>query len=120
MNKRETKKFLKEMAEKRKYPGVKNKLKINDKVQLTAKCHSWHTSHIIDTCSIHNRFSKNDYEEIAMLLLSKARRVKLKGKILNYGSEEDINRKLKFVNVEFSYKDMTTSFYCSESDLKKL
>lgn len=98
-----------------------NKLKIGDKVQLTAKSHSWHTNYIIDVFQIGNRFEKRNFEEIAMLLLSKSRRVKLKGHVLGYGSnDKNFKNKRNYVFVEFYYKDMICDFYCSEGDLKKI
>lgn len=98
-----------------------NKLKIGDKVQLSAKNHTWNTEHIVECYTSRGEFAKKDYEEIAMLLLSKARRVKLKGKVINYGATDDDYKHLrKYVNVEFSYKDMKLEMYCSEKDLRKL
>lgn len=99
-----------------------NKIKIGDRVQLTAKCHSWHTEHIVDSYQARGEFQKRDYQQIAMLLLSKARRVKLKGDVINYGAEDDMYFKGKrnFVNVRFQYKDMTLDMYCSEKELKRL
>lgn len=99
-----------------------NKLKIGDRVQLKASAHSWHTEHIVDCFENPNsgEFKKKDYEEIAMLLLSKARRVKLKGKVLNYGSNDQDLKDKYYVRVEFYYKDMKTSFYCSENELKRI
>lgn len=98
-----------------------NKIKIGDKVQYTTKAHASMTEHTIDYFRVGNRFKKEDYEEIAMLLLSKARRAKLKGKAIGYGStDDDFKNKRKFVRVEFKYKDMKTEFYCSENELRKL
>lgn len=98
-----------------------NKIKIGDKVQLTAKCHSWHADTAFEMYECQGKVRPKDYEEIAMLLLSKGRRAKLKGKVINYGAEdEDFKNKRKYVNVEFQYKDMILDMYCSEKDLKKL
>lgn len=98
-----------------------NKLKIGDKVQLKAKCHSWHTNHIIDVFQLDNKFHKQHWEEISLLLLSKLKRAKLKGEVVSYGSEDDeFKNKRKVVLVEFYYKDMFCDFYCSEKDLKRL
>lgn len=92
-----------------------------DRVQLSAKTHSWHTEHMVDCYQAGGEFQKENYEEIAMLLLSKARRAKLKGTVLNYGADDDeFKNKRKFVNVKFEYKDMHVTMYCSQKDLKKL
>jgi len=98
-----------------------NKIKIGDRVQLTAKCHTWHTEHLVETHTFDGKIGKNLYEDAALLLGSKARRTKLKGTALNYGAEDnDFKDKRKFVNVEFQWKNLKTNFYCSEKDLKKL
>lgn len=97
-----------------------NQLNPGDKVQLTAKAHAWHTEHIVDVFKCGDEFQRKDYEEIAMILLSKARRVKLKGLVVGYGAEESNSKQKKYLLVEFFYKDMSTEFYCSESDLKGL
>jgi len=100
-----------------------NKLKPGDKVQLTAKCHSWHTEHIVEVFETPStrEFRKEYYEEIAMWLLSKARRVKLKGLVVGYGAQDDdFKDKRNFVRVELFYKDMSLDTYFSEKDLKKL
>ncbi len=98
-----------------------NKIKIGDKVQYKTKAHASMTDHIVDFFRVGMKFKKKDYEEIAMLLLSKARRAKLKGKVIGYGaSDEEFKNKRKFVKVEFYYKDMKTDFYCSENELKRI
>lgn len=98
-----------------------NKLKPGDKVQLTAKTHSWYTEHIVESYQVRGEFQKENYREIAMLLESKAKRVKLKGIVLDYGAEDDLfDDKRKNVYVEFYYKDMCLNSYFSEKDLKKL
>ncbi len=96
-----------------------NNINPGDKVQLTAKAHAWHTEHIVDVFNYKGEFQRRDYEEIAMLLLSKARRIKLKGLVIGYGAEDE-TRKKKYLLVEFYYKDMTVNFYCDEKDLKGL
>lgn len=100
-----------------------NKLKVGDRVQLKAKNHSWYTEHMIEMYENPgtHEFKRANYEEIAMILLSKARRTKLKGVVINYGAGDDeFKGKRKFVRVQFFYKDMTTDFYVSEKDVKKL
>lgn len=100
-----------------------NKLKIGDKVQLKAKSHTWHTENInmVFLKPSSSEFEKENYEEIALLLLSKARRAKLKGKVLNYGATDgDYKDGRQYVRVEFSYKGMKTDFYCSENELKRI
>lgn len=98
-----------------------NKLKPGDKVQLTARTHSWYTEHIVECYKSGDEFQKKDYREIAMLLESKAKRVKLKGIVLDYGAEDDLfQNKRRNVQVELYYKDMSLTSYFSEKDLKKL
>lgn len=100
-----------------------NKLKPGDKVQLKAKTHSWYAGHTVESYRVgtHGEFEKRSYEEIAMLLLSKARRVKLKGIVLDYGAHDnDFKDQRNFVHVELYYKDMSMDTYFSEKDLKKL
>lgn len=96
-----------------------NKFNPGDKVQLTAKAHAWHTENIIDNFKIGDKFQREDYQEIATLLLSKARRVKLNGLVVGYGAEDETQKK-KYLLVEFYYKDMAVNFYCDEKELKGL
>lgn len=96
-------------------------IKVGAKVQLKAKAHSWHTDNIVDCFQVHGKFKKKDYQDIVILLLSKARRAKLKGEVVGYGAQDDdFKDKRPFVKVVFKYKDMVTDFYCSEADLKRL
>lgn len=100
-----------------------NKVKIGDRVQLKAKAHTWHTKTIIDmyTYPDSNTFHKRDFEEIACLLGSKARRTKLKGTAIQYGAEDDeFNNDRNVVLVEFNWKGLKVDFYVSEKDLKRL
>lgn len=98
-------------------------LKTGKRVQLKTKAHSFHTKHIVNffTTSSQPEFTKDSYEEIALLLGSKARRTKLKGTVVGYGaSDDDFKDGRPFLLVEFQWKGLTTEFYCSEKDLKKL
>lgn len=97
-----------------------NKIKIGDRVQLTAKCHTWHAQHIVEGYQVKGEFQKKNYEEIACILGSKARRSKLKGTAVNYGASDELFKKRNFVRVEFQWKDLKCDFYCSEKDLKRL
>lgn len=106
-----------------------NKVKIGDRVQLKAKAHTWHTRTIIDMYKRRGSdeygetvvFDKSDFEEIACLLGSKARRTKLKGIAVNYGSDDDeFQNTRKVVRIEFNWKGLKVDFYCSEKDLKRL
>lgn len=101
---------------------MKNKIKPGDRVQLTSEAHSWQAEHIVSVFEnpLKHEFERKDYEDIAMLLLSKARRIKLKGKVLGYGAEDGGKSTRKFLHVEFYYKDMKQKFYCSRDELKKL
>ena len=100
-----------------------NKIKVGDRVQLTAKSHTWHTKHIVEGYTIPTlmEIPKYHYEEVACLLGSKARRTKLKGTVVNYGAPDDaFKNKRNFVKVEFQWKDLCVDFYCSENELKRL
>lgn len=100
-----------------------NKVKIGDRVQLTAKMHSWHVQHFNEMfLSPGNReLEKADYQEAALLYGSKSRRTKLKGTVVSYGSSDDnFKHKRNFVRVEFQWKGLKCDFYCSEKDLKRL
>lgn len=100
-----------------------NKIKIADRVQLKSKCHSWHIKYLIDNFLRpgSTEFEKQNFEEIALLLGSKSRRTKLKGKVVSYGAADDeFKGKRNFVLVVFQWKDLNCNFYCSEKDLKRL
>lgn len=98
-----------------------NKLKVGDRVQLTAKAHSWHTEHLVETHSMNEKIPKDLYEDAALLLGSKARRTKLKGTVIGFGAEDDAFKyKRNFVHVEFQWKGLKTTMYESEKSLKKL
>src|ERR1700690_1826305 len=106
-----------------------NKVKIGDRVQLKAKAHTWHATTIIDMYQRRGSgefegtsiFDKTDFEEIACILGSKARRTKLKGTAVNYGSDDDeFNNTRKVVRIEFNWNGLKVDFYCSEKDLKRL
>ena len=100
-----------------------NKIKIGDRVQLKTKTHTWHAKHINDVYLRYTQseFDKENFEEIACLLGSKARRTKLKGTAIGYGAtDDDFKNKRNYVRVKFNWKGLTVEFYCSELDLKRL
>jgi len=100
-----------------------NKLKIGNKVQLSTKSHKWHVEHInqVFLRPSSSEFEKENYEDISILLLSKARKAKLQGKVVSYGStDDDYKDGRQYVKVVFKYKGMTTDFYCSENELKRI
>jgi hypothetical protein len=91
-----------------------SKFELGDKVQLKTKCHTWHVKHLVDcfTTDSQPEFEKENYEEVACLLGSKARRTKLKGIVDGYGDD--------CVHVTFQWKDLCCAFYVEPKDLKKL
>lgn len=102
---------------------MKKACKLGDRVQLKAKAHNWHTKHIVEVFEVPGRheFQKKNYEEIALLLGSKARRTKLKGTVKGFGmGDDEFKDRRPYVFVEFKWKDMVCDFYCSEHELKRL
>jgi hypothetical protein len=101
-----------------------NKIKIGDRVQLTAKMHTWHAEFTVANYTRPGEpfvLPKEYYEEIACILGSKARRTKLKGTVTEYGATDDaFKNKRNFVKVDFNWKGLKVGFYCSENDLKRL
>jgi hypothetical protein len=100
-----------------------NKVKIGDRVQLTAKAHTWHVKHLNDNFLRpgSTELEKENYEEAALLYGSKSRRTKLKGTAVNYGApDSDFKCKRAYIRVEFQWNGLKCDFYCSEKDLKRL
>ena len=63
---------------------------------------------------------KKNYEEIACLLGSKAKRSKLRGVVRGFGcGDSDFKDRRPFVFVVFNWKGLKADFYCSEKDLRK-
>ena len=96
--------------------------KLEDRVILNEKTHTWHVKHIVDCFAVpgSDEFHKDYFEEIACLLGSKARRSKLRGVIKGFGAQDDdFKDKRPFVFVEFQWKGLKADFYCSEKDLRK-
>ena len=98
-----------------------NKLKLDQKVILNEKAHSWHTKHINDCYLVPSQkeYKKDYYEDIACLLGSKAKRSKLRGIVKGFGcGDDEFKGKRNFVLVEFKWKGLKVDFYCSENDLR--
>ena len=96
--------------------------KLEDRVILNEKAHTWHTTHINDMFLIPGtkEVQKKDYEEIACLLGSKSKRSKLRGVVKGFGcGDDDFKDRRPVVFVEFQWKGLKADFYCSEKDLRK-
>lgn len=105
--------------------GKKNKLKINDKVEISSNCVAWFANHLVDNYSI--KFDSYYGREIELknlneihgwitAFLSKKNPI---GKVVGYGSEDEF-KGYNCIRVETKFKHGKISSYLSEKDLKKI